>query len=64
MINNKLDEYFKELEKNDKEEDKVEKEKSTAEIKKIINDLNERKITYQRYTDELEETGGNTAVID
>ena len=59
MINNKLDEYFKELEKNDKEEDKVEKEKSTAEIKKIINDLNERKITYQRYTDEIEKTGEN-----
>ena len=57
MIDNKLDEYFNELEKNDKEEDKAEKEKSTVEIKKIINDLNERKITYQRYTDELEETG-------
>ena len=57
MIDNKLDEYFKELEKNDKEEDKVEKEKSTEEIKKIINDLNERKITYHRYADELEETG-------
>jgi len=57
MIDNKLDEYFKELEKNDKEEDAVEKEKSAEEIKKIIRDLNERKITYQRYTDELEETG-------
>jgi len=59
MIDNKLDEYFKELEKNDNEEDKAEKEKSTEEIKKIINDLNERKITYQRYTEELEETGEN-----
>ena len=57
MIDNKLDEYFKELEKNDKEEDAVEKEKSAEEIKKIIRDLNERKTTYQRYTDELEETG-------
>jgi transposase len=59
MIDNKLDEYFKELEKNDKEEGAAEKEKSTAEIKKIINDLNERKITYQRYTDEIEKTGEN-----
>ena len=59
MIDNKLDEYFNELEKNDNEEDKVEKEKPAEEIKKIINELNERKITYRRYTEELEETGEN-----
>ena len=56
-IDKKLEEYFKELDENDKNEDAVEKEKSTEEINKIIKDLNERKITYQGYADELEETG-------
>jgi len=56
-IDKKLEEYFTELDENDDKEDAVEKEKSTAEIKKIIKDLNERKITYQGYVDGLEEKG-------
>jgi len=57
MIGKKLDEYFKELDENDEKEDAVEKEKSAEEIKKIIKDLNDRKITYQEYVGELEKTG-------
>jgi transposase len=57
MIDKKLDEYLKELDENDNKEEKTGKEKSTADIKKIIKELNERKITYQGYADELEKTG-------
>jgi len=56
-IDKKLDEYFNELDKHDAEEEKVEKGKSAEEIKKIIKDLNERKMTYQEYAQELEKTG-------
>jgi transposase len=56
-IDEKIDEYLKELEKTDMEENAVEKEKSATEIKQIINDLNERKIRYEEYSQELENSG-------
>ena len=55
-IEAKIDEYLKELEKTDKEEDAVEKEKSAGEINRIINELKERKELYLEYTKELEDT--------
>lgn len=58
-IDNKIDEYLEELEKTDQEEDAVEKEKSAEEIKRIIEELKERKGLYQSYSEELEE-GGET----
>jgi len=56
-IDKKLDEYLNALDRYDAEEEKVEKGKTAEEINKIIKDLNERKMTYQGYTEELEETG-------
>jgi len=56
-INNKIDEYLAELDKTDKEEDLFEKKKSAAEINQIINDLKERKTSYESYAEELEKTG-------
>lgn len=57
MIDEKINEYLEELDKNDTKEDGADKEKSTEEIKKIIRDLKERKITYRGYADELEKAG-------
>ena len=56
-IDKKIDEYLSELEETDLEEELAEKEKSTEEINKIIKDLKERKVSYEAYSKELEETG-------
>jgi len=56
-IDKKIDEYLAGLEKTDLEEDIAEKEKSVEEINQIINDLKDRKISYEAYSKELEETG-------
>ena len=58
-IDSKIDEYLKEIEENDRNEEAKEgKEKTAGEINKIIQDLKERKQTYEGYAAELEETGG------
>jgi transposase len=56
-LDRKIDKYIEELDKNDREEEAAGKEKSAEEIKKIIKGLKERKMRYQGYADELEETG-------
>ena len=56
-IDNKIDEYLREMEETDREEDKEEKTKSAGEINKIIQGLKERKQSYEGYAAELEETG-------
>jgi transposase len=56
-IDEKINEYLKELEKTDMEEDAVDKKKSKDEISQIIKDLNERKIRYEKYSQELNDTG-------
>jgi len=56
-IDKKIEEYLAELDKTDSQEDIAEKEKTTQEINQIIKDLKERKNNYQKYSDELEETG-------
>ncbi|MDR2571161.1 MAG: IS1182 family transposase [Oscillospiraceae bacterium] len=56
-IDDKIEEYLKELNKNDKEEALLEKEKTAQEIEKIIKELKARKEVYQGYTKELEKSG-------
>jgi transposase len=56
-IDKKIEEYLKELDKTDFDENIVEREKTAEEIKGIIEKLNERKIIYQGYADELDGTG-------
>ena len=53
----KIDEYLRELERNDAAESPVSSEKTKDEITKIISDLKECKTRYQGYADELERTG-------
>jgi transposase len=56
-IDLKIEEYLRELENAGLEEDSVEKEKTVAEINKIVKNLKERKTEYQAIEKELEETG-------
>ena len=56
-ITEKIDEYLKELDRNDEAEEGAGNEKSVEEIAKIISELRERKGKYQGYADELERTG-------
>jgi len=53
----KIDEYMREMEKNDEAEDKADREKSREEIAKIISEMRERKERYQGYASEIEQTG-------
>ena len=56
-INEKINEYLKELDNTDTKEDEVETNKSAEEIQKIIKELTERKAVYQEYKKEMEESG-------
>ena len=57
-ISVKIEEYLKEMEKNDAEEDKEKvTEKRAEEIKVIVEDLRKRKERYEGYQKELEEKG-------
>jgi len=56
-LNEKIDEYLKELDRNDEEEDAVSREKTAEEINEIINGLKKHKLRYQGYADELKQTG-------
>jgi transposase len=56
-IDDKIDEYLKELDKTDIEEDKVDKKKSKKEIERILKELTERKNVYNEYSKELESSG-------
>ena len=56
-LDNRINEFLKELDENDRNEDAVEKVKTSEDINKIIKGLEERKITYQKYGEELNEAG-------
>jgi len=56
-LNEKIDEYLKELDRNDEEEDAGSGEKTVEEINEIINGLKNKKLRYQGYADELKQTG-------
>ena len=56
-LNEKIDEYLKELDRNDEEDDSVSGEKTAEEINEIINSLKNKKLRYQGYADELKQTG-------
>jgi transposase len=56
-IDEKIEEYMKELDKSDLEEDAAAKEKTAAEINGIIEGLKERKVQYEGIKEELEKAG-------
>jgi transposase len=56
-ITEKIDEYLKELDRNDEDENTVNSEKTAAEINEIITNLKEHKSRYQGYANELRQTG-------
>jgi len=56
-LDKKINEYFKELDENDRKEDDIDKTKTKEDIKKIIEELKERKITYQKHAEELKGNG-------
>ncbi|MDR0511683.1 MAG: IS1182 family transposase [Treponema sp.] len=56
-INEKIDEYLVELDRNDEKETAAKSGKTAKEINEIINNLKERKERYQGYANELGETG-------
>ena len=56
-IDERINEYLAELEKNDNVEDTVDKEKAAEDIQRIIKELNERKELYQSFKNELEGSG-------
>jgi len=56
-ITKKIDEYLKELDRNDEGENSTNSGKTAEEVNQIINNLKEHKKRYQGYADELEKTG-------
>jgi len=56
-ITEKIDEYLKELDRNDEEENSAHSGKTADEINQIINNLKEHKQRYEGYADELEQNG-------
>jgi transposase len=56
-IEEKINEYLKDLERTDKEEDLTDRKMSTEEIQLIIKELTERKVLYEEYSQELKDNG-------
>jgi len=56
-IDEKIDKYLDEMDKNDRDEDGEDNGKPPPDMKKIIDDLKNRRGVYQNILDELEKTG-------